>query len=77
VTVSELIAILEDCDPDASVMIMSQANWPFECEIDGVTVREEFSEADTDECAPNDVFLVEGSQVRYGSRDAWATARTE
>ncbi len=75
--VAELIAILQDGDPEASVLIMSQPNWPFEMDLRGVTVREEFCEADGAGCAPNDVFLVEGSQLRYGSRDAWANARTE
>lgn len=87
--VRELIEILEDLDPEASVYVMSQQSWPFEVAIHGVAVREAFTEADDEEDpdAPepsthdrwsarpeslpmNDVFIVEGSQLRYGSKDA-------
>lgn len=85
--VSELIELLGDQDPDAEVMIMSQENWPFENAVAGVAVREEFVDDDED-CdeeereepryekgtAPNDVFLVEGQQLRYGSKAAWRVA---
>jgi len=85
--VSELIELLQDQDPDAEVMIMSQENWPFENAVAGVAVREEFV-ADDEDCdddereepryekgtAPNDVFLVEGQQLRYGSKAAWRVA---
>jgi len=93
--VRELIEILEELDPEASVYIMSQQNWPFEVAIHGVTVREEFTETDDEdedaedeptrtegdlwsaqpEALPrNDVFIVEGSQLRYGSKEAWDAA---
>ena len=39
--VSELIELLQDQDPDAEVMIMSQENWPFENAVAGVAVREQ------------------------------------
>jgi hypothetical protein len=76
--VSELIEILSDCDPEASVFVMSQENWPFECGLAGVNVREEFAEGEqsANGCAANDVFLVEGPQLRYGSRAAWANPTT-
>ena len=64
---------------------------PFECEIDGVAVREAFGEEACDcdhrldEGCPagdygeglkgNDVFIVEGRQERYGSTEAWLAAR--
>jgi hypothetical protein len=85
--VSELIELLQDQDPDAEVLIMSQENWPFENAIAGVAVREEMVEDDddlTDEereepryekgTAANDVFIVEGDQLRYGSKAAWRVA---
>jgi hypothetical protein len=81
--VSELIEILEEMDPDANVLIMSQENWPFENAVYGVTVREEFlgedaeedgDDADESSGAPSDVFIVEGSQLRYGSKSAWRVA---
>ena len=37
--VKELIDLLEEQDPDAEVLIMSQQNWPFENGVYGVTVR--------------------------------------
>ena len=84
-TVSELMNLLEDCDPDAEVLFMSQPNYPFENSIMGVAVRSEISGEDDDDedeappspedgTRPNDVFLLEGQQLRYGSRDAWAAA---
>ena len=83
--VSELIELLQDQDPDAEVMIMSQESWPFENAVAGVAVREEFVDDDCDDdereepryekgTAPNDVFLVEGQQLRYGLKAAWRVA---
>lgn len=81
--VSELIEILEEQDPDADVLVMSQESWPYEVAIRGVTTREEILLADGDEdgcaeapagAAHSDVFLVEGEQLRYGSKSAWAVA---
>ena len=86
--VSELIELLQDQDPDAEVMIMSQESWPFENAVAGVAVREEFVVDDDEDCeddereepryekgtAANDVFLVEGQQLRYGSKAAWRVA---
>lgn len=79
--VHELISMLEDLDPEADVLIMSQENWPFECSVRGVVERQAIGRGDEDEdgdsdgeCedgAPNDVFLVEGRQLRYGSKAAW------
>jgi hypothetical protein len=84
--VCELIEFLEDLDPDAEVFIMSQENWPFENAVAGLAVREEMIEADEDldereephyetGTAPNDVFIVEGQQLRYGSKAAWDAVR--
>lgn len=88
--VSELIELLEEQDPDAEVLVMSQPNWPFELSLAGVTTREEMLRADHDEdgdgddddgeprlergTAKSDVFLVEGEQLRYGSKTAWSVA---
>lgn len=87
--VSELIELLEAQDPDAEVLVMSQPNWPFELSFAGVTTREEMLRADRDEdgdgdddeeprldrgTAKSDVFLVEGEQLRYGSKTAWSVA---
>ena len=85
--VSELIELLEEQDPDAEVLVMSQPNWPFELGLAGVTTREEMLRAEREErddddyeprfergTAKNDVFLVEGEQLRYGSKTAWSVA---
>ena len=86
--VKQLIEILEDLDPDAEVLLMSQQSWPFENGIAGVAVREDLVEDDQDlddeereepryekGTAANDVFIVEGQQLRYGSKAAWDAAR--
>lgn len=78
-TVGELIEYLQDLDQDARVYFMSQPSWPFEYSIRGVTTRSEFEDIDSEENdddhsgkrSGNDVFLVEGCQLRYGSKDAW------
>ena len=44
-TVSELMSLLEDCDPDATVRIMMQESWPFENAIEGLTTRDELGYA--------------------------------
>ena len=88
--VSELIELLEEQAPDAEVLVMMQQNWPFECSLAGVTTREEIERADREEdgeddddageeprergTAKSDVFLVEGDQLRYGSKTAWDVA---
>jgi hypothetical protein len=85
--VKDLIELLEDCDADAEVLIMSQENWPFENAVAGVVARQDCHDDDGDEdevpgerrhedgTAPSDVFLVEGQQLRYGSKAAWGAAR--
>jgi hypothetical protein len=90
--VKELIELLGECDREADVYVMSQANYPFECALHGVAERQALAEYNYDDDEPetasrsdrwtasatslsrNDVFLVEGGQLRYGSRDAWNAA---
>ena len=89
-TVSELIEILEEMDPEAEVLVMSQQSWPFENTLAGVCQRKDLidegeldepegedSPRDTggDELPASDVFLIEGRQLRYGSKSAWDVAR--
>ena len=82
--VGELINYLEDYDEDAEVFIMSQQSWPFENTVSGVVAREEIvheceNEEEGDEpkrdeageLKPTDVFVLEGRQLRYGTKNAW------
>jgi hypothetical protein len=82
--VKELIEVLKELEPDAEVLIASQPNWPFELELSGVVTRAECDAPDEDgkeercwegELAPTDVFLVEGQQLRYGSKRPFRLAR--
>ena len=88
--VHELIEILQDMDADADVWLMTQQNYPFEHSIAGVAQRGDWAEDDeTDEpwtdrdrwgasesqLPQNDVFIVEGGQVRYGAKAAWDAVR--
>jgi hypothetical protein len=90
--VRELIELLEEQDGEAEILVMSQASYPFECALYGITSRAELEGDDEDEGdegddgdgeAPkslrdgqqaSDVFLVEGQQLRYGSKLAWEVA---
>ena len=69
--VRELIAKLEDYDQDARVYIMTQPSWPFENEVAGVIERAEFEGLGKEGARSTDVFVLEGDQVRYGSKKAW------
>jgi hypothetical protein len=83
--VKELIEVLKDLEPNAQVLIASQPNWPFEIELSGVVTRAECDQPDEDRnaepkgmssgLAPTDVFLVEGQQLRYGSKTPFRLAR--
>lgn len=80
--VRELIEALEDCDQDAEVLIAEQPTYPFENSVVGIAVREEvlrLSNEEPEELGEgvhgNDVFIVEGQQLRYGSKDIWANVR--
>ncbi|KKL11107.1 hypothetical protein LCGC14_2549120 [marine sediment metagenome] len=79
--VEELREFLEECDPEAEVRIMFQPTWPFELSISSVRTRDEFEQEEDYEKdwsdvgerqhKGTDVFLVEGRQLCYGSKEAW------
>ncbi len=82
--VKELMEVLKDLEPDAQVIIASQPNWPFEVELTCVVTRAECEERDAESqqrptldrgMAPTDVLLVEGQQLRYGSKTPFLLAR--
>lgn len=80
-TVGELIEILQDMPEDAQVYIMSQQSYPFECAVSGVKTRLDMGQFDDEDDAPkrdsdgemrpDDVFIAEGQQIRYGDKEAW------
>ena len=77
-TVKRLIQLLEQFDDEnAEVKLMTQQNWPFENRLLGVCERSDLMHDPEDEGRlradqkPDDVFLVEGSQLGYGDKDAW------
>ena len=87
--VQELIEILENMDPDATVLLATQPAWPFEYSIEGVVTRWDFTEFDPhnrfehmtndgglgSDPVSSDVLLLEGTQLRYGTKAAWEAAR--
>jgi hypothetical protein len=84
-TISDLIARLEEYQQlhgeDCEVRLMTQQNWPLENSITGLASAAEIAAAsgdcDEDEDAEeieSIVYLVEGSQIGYGSKLAWEAA---
>lgn len=83
-TVAELISALEDFDPSTEVRIMSQENYPFENAVrgtwspepgdddeDGFTPASGREFGEQANAAPQVVYIVEGRQLGYGTKDAW------
>jgi hypothetical protein len=58
--VKELIAYLEDCEPEAEVVLASQPRYPVEHTLDGVAARD------------GRVLLLEGGWLGYGDSGAWS-----
>lgn len=75
---SELLEILneinETTDEDPNVLFASQPNYPFEYSIAGVVSRYDalkLTDADVIEGEISDIFILEGSQLRYASKRLW------
>jgi hypothetical protein len=73
----ELIQLLEDVEPDTEVRIMSQPSWPFEYSIRGTNLASELGDfkphgykEDQDDNV-DVLYLLEGRQLGYGTKDAW------
>jgi len=84
-TIDELIERLEcyrdEIGGDAEVRLMTQQHWPFENTLYGLASGAEINGADEDdECDDEDVeadavlYIVEGTQLGYGSKRAWDVA---
>jgi hypothetical protein len=80
-TINELIERLEEyrqeIGGDAEVRLMTQSNWPFEYDIMGLASAAEMRDlADHEDVTDADVlYIVEGKQLGYGSKEAWEVAR--
>jgi len=82
-TVGELMTLLERFDDDTEVRIMNQPSWPFELTIAGICSSEWLDHSpgkndgdfgkwrDDDPDKPTVLYIVEGSQICYGSKEAW------
>jgi hypothetical protein len=79
-TINELIERLEDyrdeVGGDAEVRLMTQSNWPFENTIFGLCSTDEIRDASESEDEPDDdvLYIVEGTQLGYGTKTAWTAA---
>jgi hypothetical protein len=81
-TLNELIERLEEYrdlhGEDCEVRLMTQQNWPFENAITGLVSGAEINDTDDedDEDVDTDavVYIVEGTQLKYGSKRAWDAA---
>jgi len=84
-TLNELIERLEEYrdlhGEDCEVRLMTQQNWPFENAITGLVSGAEINDTEDDEEgddddveADADVYIVEGTQLCYGSKRAWELA---
>lgn len=69
--VRELMAILEDQDPEAEVLLVTQRQWPFEYSLSGVSIRSEVEEVDDDE--DGDDEAEEGAPRERGRDDGAPT----
>jgi hypothetical protein len=84
-TINELIERLETyrdiIGGDSEVRLMTQKAWPFENDIHGVCAGKEINDwandTDDDSDADDNVFyIVEGTQLGYGSKLAWEVAQS-
>ena len=82
-TLNEMIERLEEyrdeLGGDCEVRLMTQQNWPFENAITGLVSGAEINDTE-DEGGDDDVeadavvYIVEGTQLCYGSKRAWQLA---
>ena len=85
-TINELIERLETyrdiIGGESEVRLMTQQAWPFENAITGVCAGQEINDAANDagddegDADDNILYIVEGNQLRYGSKRAWEVAQS-
>jgi hypothetical protein len=80
VTVGDLMDVLSQYDKRSDIRIMSQPNYPFEYDVEGIWQNENddtddafviSDDGDEDNPGPKPVFIVEGHQRGYGTKRAW------
>ena len=80
-TIDEMIERFEEyrdlLGGEAEVRLMTQANWPFEYWIAGLASAADMREASEHEDITDDdvLYIVEGTQLGYGSKEAWEVAQ--
>lgn len=78
-TLDELIERLEEyrevLGGDTEVRLMTQPNYPLECTVAGAISGEEMNSSDEDDDSDVEsnqvVYIVEDSNIGYGSKRAW------
>lgn len=78
----DLIDMLEEAavelGDDAEVRLMTQHNWPFENSIFGLASGRDINASedgeDDDVDSENVLYILEGTQLGYGSKRAWEVA---
>jgi hypothetical protein len=83
-TVAELIALLEDCDPDAQVRLAHQPAWPLQFTLAGLATTDDLdatpgAEDEAGRDGPAVVWLVPGEPpagvTPYAPEQLWEHAR--
>lgn len=74
--IDRLIEYRDVLGGDTEVRTMQQPSWPFEYSIEGLVSTDEMRPEDNDEDdseteTETKVFILEGTQLCYGSRSAW------
>tara|TARA_R110000751_G_scaffold71196_7_gene144019 strand:- start:9508 stop:9744 length:237 start_codon:yes stop_codon:yes gene_type:complete len=71
--IEQLIEYRDVLGGDTEVRSMQQPSWPFEYSIDGLVSTEEMGSSKDDRNPTNEtkVFILEGTQLCYGSKSAW------
>lgn len=85
-TVTELMEVLEDLNPEAEIRLMIQRHYPMQSGLYGICTDEAMKHADGDEGEEDEqedrndsrtesvVYLVEGAHIAYGNKKAWSVA---
>ena len=70
-TVAELIERLQEQPADAEIRLMTQPRYPMQYGIEGVVSTEDYNQDEEDFSAETIVYICEGNEKGYGSRQAF------